>query len=68
MSEGITITPLAYSPKDAAEYLGISLRSLWRIIAERRLQAGHGGPRASFAARSTSSPPAMCFWLRNLGC
>ena len=55
MSEEITITPLAYSPKDAAKYLGISLRSLWRIIADRKVTVRKLGHRtmidAAVAAR-----------------
>ena len=50
MSEGITITPLAYSPKDAAKYLGISLRSLWRIIADRKVTVRKLGHRTMIDA------------------
>jgi hypothetical protein len=52
MSEGITITPLAYSPKDAAKYLGISLRSLWRIIADRKVTVRKLGHRTMIDAAS----------------
>jgi hypothetical protein len=61
MSEAITITPLAFSPKDAAKYLGISLRSLWRIIADRKVTVRKLGHRtmidaASLRAYYTSLP------------
>jgi hypothetical protein len=61
MSEAIPITPLAFSPKDAAKYLGISLRSLWRIIADRKVTVRKLGHRtmidaASLRAHYTSLP------------
>jgi hypothetical protein len=56
MSEAITITPLAYSPKDAAKCLGISSRSLWRIIADRKVTVRKLGHRTMMDAASLRAP------------
>ena len=39
------IEPLALSPRDAAQFLSISKRSLSRLIARRKIAARKDGPR-----------------------
>lgn len=39
------IEPLALSPRDAAQFLSISKRSLSRLIAARKIAARKDGPR-----------------------
>jgi excisionase family DNA binding protein len=39
------LEPLALSPRDAAQYLSISKRSLSRLIAARKIAARKDGPR-----------------------
>jgi excisionase family DNA binding protein len=39
------IEPLALSPRDAAQFLSISKRSLSRLIARKRIAARKDGPR-----------------------
>lgn len=40
-----TLEPIALSPRDAAQFLSISKRSLSRLIAARKIEARKDGPR-----------------------
>jgi excisionase family DNA binding protein len=40
-----TLEPLALSPRDAAQFLSISKRSLSRLIAAKKIEARKDGPR-----------------------
>lgn len=59
-----TIDPnaIAYSPRDAAAFLGLSKRTLFRLIKARKLKVRKCGPRTLVDAKSlraffTSLPP-----------
>jgi excisionase family DNA binding protein len=40
-----TLEPIALSPRDAAQFLSISKRSLSRLIRARKIEARKDGPR-----------------------
>ncbi|MGB6622748.1 MAG: helix-turn-helix domain-containing protein [Xanthobacteraceae bacterium] len=39
------IEPIALSPRDAAQFLGVSKRTLTRLIATKKIEARKAGPR-----------------------
>jgi excisionase family DNA binding protein len=49
------LEPLALSPKDAAALLSISKRSIFRLIAARKLKIRKCGPRTLIDAASLRS-------------
>jgi excisionase family DNA binding protein len=41
----VTLEPIALSPRDAAQFLSISKRTLSRLIAAHKIEARKDGPR-----------------------
>lgn len=48
----MSIEPIALSPRDAAQFLGVSKRTLTRLIATKKIEARKAGPRTLVSVAS----------------